>query len=227
MIINNTAHNVYKPDLVIFDWDNTLVEAWESIHYAVQATLAYYKKPTWSLAETKIKIHRSIRDTVPKYFPEYPAEEVEKTYRSAYKTMQHKISPLPHAIDTIKFLQDRQTYIAIISNKQNLLLNQEILSLGWQEYFGMIIGAGDLEEDKPSKITVEAVLKQKQVPKEKIWFIGDSITDMETAYNANCLPVLFDNIQYNQSLYSHCEPKLHCHDHKTLLHYLKKVYGTN
>ena len=224
MIINNTPHCITIPEIVIFDWDNTLVEAWEAIHYAVQATLSHYNKPTWSLEETKINIHRSIRDTIPQYFPEYSAEEVAETYRSAYKKMQHKITPLQNAIDTINFLHDKQVYIAIISNKQNILLNQEILSLGWQKHFQIIIGAGDLEEDKPSKITVDAVLKQKKAAKEKIWFIGDSPTDMETAYNAECIPILFGNLEYNKSLYSHCKPKLHCHNHQTLLDYLKKLY---
>ena len=223
MIVKNTHHKINIPEIVIFDWDNTLVNAWEPIHYAVQATLTKFNKPTWPISETKIRIHRSIRDTIPKYFPEHSIEEVSSVYRNAYKEVQDQIEPLEHALEIIKLFKANNVFISIISNKQNILLNKEITKLGWNTYFDLIIGAGDLEEDKPSKLTVEAVLKHKKVPTDKIWFIGDSPTDMETAYNTNCLPILFGNEEYNESLYSHCEPKLHFHNHAQLLKYLKAL----
>lgn len=224
MIINDTKHDITIPEIVIFDWDNTLVDTWEPIHHALQVTLTTFNKPTWSLSETKLKIHRSIKDTIPEYFPEYPLEEVSKVYRDAYRALPNIISPLEKALDIIDFLKHHNVYIAIISNKQNILLNNEITALGWNNYFDVIIGSGDLEEDKPSKIPVDAVLKQKNVPTNKIWFIGDSLTDLETAYNANCLPVLFGDNGYNEASYKHCKPKLHCHDHDKLLKYLKKLW---
>ncbi|MBP9792322.1 MAG: HAD-IA family hydrolase [Rickettsiales bacterium] len=220
MIIYDTHHNISLPNIAIFDWDNTLVDAWEPIHYAIQATLRKFNKPTWPLSETKIRIHRSIRDTIPKYFPEYSIEEVAEAYRTAYKDVQHQITPLDNALKTVELLRTNNVYVAIVSNKQNSILNKEIDDLGWRKFFGVIIGSGDLEQDKPSKITVDEVLKHKSSPVDKIWFIGDSPTDMETAYNSGCLPVLFGNEEYNKSLYAHCKPKLHCHDHQKLLDYL-------
>lgn len=224
MIVNNTPHKISAPEVVIFDWDNTLIDAWDPIHYAIQATLRKYNKPTWPLSETKVRIHRSIRDTIPQYFPESSPEEVAEAYRSAYKEVQDQIAPLAHVMKTIDLLRRNKVYIAIISNKQNVILNNEINNLGWRQFFDIIIGAGDLKEDKPSRITVDEVLKHKKVPTEKIWFIGDSITDMETAYNSGCLPVLFGNEEYNKPLYAHCEPKLHCHNHQLLSDYLKQFW---
>ena len=227
MIIKNTHHKITIPEIVIFDWDNTLVNAWEPIHYAIQATLTKFNKPTWPISETKIRIHRSIRDTIPKYFPESSIEEVSTVYREAYKEVQDKIEPLAHALDIIQFFKARNVFISIISNKQNILLNKEIDKLNWTKYFDIILGAGDLAEDKPSKITVEEVLKHYKSPTKNIWFIGDSPTDMETAYNTNCLPILFGNEEYDEALYAHCEPKLHCNDHQTLLKYLKNFWQDN
>ena len=223
MIIHDTNHKISTPEIVIFDWDNTLVDAWEPIHYAIQATLRAFNKPTWPLSETKIRIHRSIRDTIPQYFPEYSEEEVTTVYRNAYKEVQNSIKPLEHAIKTLDLLRSTHIEIAIISNKQNTLLNKEIDTLGWREFFYIILGSGDLEEDKPSKITVEEALKQKNVSTDKIWFIGDSPTDMETAYNSGCLPVLFGNREYMDSLYTHCKPKLHCYDHEQLSSYIEQL----
>jgi len=41
------------PRAVLFDWDNTLVDNWPTIHDALNATFAAMGHPAWTLAETR------------------------------------------------------------------------------------------------------------------------------------------------------------------------------
>ena len=46
-------HRKNKPEAIIFDWDDTLADNWESIHGALNASLRAMNQPTWSLKKTK------------------------------------------------------------------------------------------------------------------------------------------------------------------------------
>ena len=41
-----------RPRAILFDWDNTLVDSWTTIHEALNAVMAAMEKPLWSLRET-------------------------------------------------------------------------------------------------------------------------------------------------------------------------------
>ena len=43
--------NLPKPNAVIFDWDNTLVNTWPIIAEALNATFRALKKPDWCMDE--------------------------------------------------------------------------------------------------------------------------------------------------------------------------------
>ena len=47
------------PRAVLFDWDNTLVDNWPTIHDALNATFEAMGHPTWTLAETRERVRAS------------------------------------------------------------------------------------------------------------------------------------------------------------------------
>lgn len=212
---------IEKPELIIFDWDNTLVDAWYPIHFALQETLRRFNKPTWDINETKQRVHHSLRDSFPTHFAGHSLDEVTQVYRDAYKALQHTITPLANANESLELLRNQGIAMAIVSNKHSIPLNHEITVLNWHPYFIKIIGSGDIAEDKPSAKTVEAVLEVKKASPEKIWFVGDAITDVETAKNFGCISVLYGNEDYSRNILSQTNPDLHLHDHNQLIEYIK------
>ena len=38
-----------RPTAILFDWDNTLVDSWATIHEALNVVMAAMGKPLWSL----------------------------------------------------------------------------------------------------------------------------------------------------------------------------------
>jgi len=211
------------PSAVIFDWDNTLVDSWSLIHESINHALKEFGLPIWSFEETQINIHRSIKDTMPLHFGDKWVEATE-VYRSFYRDIGHRIKFLPHADRTLEELNKRHIPIFIISNKKNYLLEMEIEKFGWGKFFKYTIGSGDMELDKPSGMGVEFVLEKISMkPSEKIWFVGDSVTDMETAHNTGCAPIFFGEDDYMSDRYSHCRPKVYFANHTELSKYLSII----
>lgn len=210
-----------SPEAILFDWDNTLVDSWSLIHESINFTFKEFGQETWSIEKTKIEIHKSIKDTLPRLFNKN-WEEAIKIYRSYYESIQNRMLPLESAEETLKLLYSKKIPICVVTNKKNHLAHNEINMFGWKKYFKCVIGSGDLRYDKPSPIGVEFVLdKIGKKPNENIWFVGDSVTDMETAYNSGCAPVFFGEDDCYGDRYKNCRPKVHFSDHKDLLNYLK------
>ncbi|HIM41740.1 MAG TPA: hypothetical protein EYM35_02600, partial [Rhodospirillales bacterium] len=56
------------PRAILFDWDNTLVDSWPTIHDALNVTLTAFGKEPWILDETRSRVRKSMRDSFPKLF---------------------------------------------------------------------------------------------------------------------------------------------------------------
>jgi len=56
------------PRAILFDWDNTLVDAWGTIQLALNATLTAMGFPAWTMEETRLKVRASLRDSFPRMF---------------------------------------------------------------------------------------------------------------------------------------------------------------
>ncbi len=52
-LIPDAAAPLRRPRAVLFDWDNTLVDSWATIHEALNFLMRAMGKPEWSLAETQ------------------------------------------------------------------------------------------------------------------------------------------------------------------------------
>ena len=179
------------PRAVLLDWDNTLVDSWPNIYESLRETFLAMNHPPWTLEETKQRVHLSLRDSFPVLFGD-DWQRAMKIYYEAYERRHpEKLTPLPDAEVLLSELQAKEIYVALVSNKTGRYLRIEVEYLGWQDYFGAMVGAGDAARDKPAKEAAHMALAGSDIlPGSTIWFVGDSPADMEIAHNAGCLPVL-------------------------------------
>lgn len=179
------------PTAVIFDWDNTLIDSWKTIHQALNATLAAYDLDPWSLADTKARVHKSMRDSFPALFGDR-WEEVGAFFYEQYDAIHIKtLMPLGDVEDVLSQLEKKGIYLAVVSNKKGHYLRKEAEHLGWDKFFPQIIGALDAAEDKPAVAPVDLALEGSGIEKGlHVWFAGDSHIDLECAFNSGCVPVL-------------------------------------
>ena len=179
------------PRAILFDWDNTLVDSWATIHDALNFLMRAMAMPEWSLAETKERVRLSLREAFPLYFGER-WEEARDIYLDRFRAIHlDRLIPLPGREAMLRGLADQGIYLGIVSNKTGDLLRREVERLGWSDMFGSIVGAGDAPADKPASEAVHLALAPSGVSAgDEVWFVGDTAVDMECAENSGCVAVL-------------------------------------
>jgi phosphoglycolate phosphatase len=179
-----------RPRAILFDWDNTLVDSWGTIHEALNLTFAQMGTPSWSMAETQARVRHSLRDSFPKLFGD-DWEHARALYLGHFEALHlERLITLPGAAELIAALHAEGFYLGVVSNKTGRLLRREVAALGWEQWFARVVGAGDAAADKPDPVTVSLALESSGiVPGDDVWFVGDTDIDMQCARNAGCLPV--------------------------------------
>ena len=181
------------PAAVIFDWDSTLVDNWRAIHLSLNATLTEMGHQTWTEEETRKRSKSSARDAFPKLFGK-KSEQALKFFYEAFERFQlETLKVLNGAEELIKVLSENEIYLAIVSNKNGDHLRKEVIELGWSGYFQKVVGASDAIEDKPSIEPVKMALKSAGLGSNSIiWFVGDSVLDLQCATISGCVPILLE-----------------------------------
>jgi len=182
-----------KPKAVIFDWDNTLVDTWPLIQNAIDTTMIHMGLEPWGLEKVRDNVHKSMRESFPEIFGQ-DWQKAGEIYKNSYRsTHLEKIELLPNALNLINALEAKGILQIVVSNKIGVTLRKEAAKIGVDKKFFSLIGAGDASCDKPSTEPVELALMGTGLDpkKDEIWFVGDTIADVECAYNACCRPIVF------------------------------------
>jgi phosphoglycolate phosphatase len=179
------------PRAILFDWDGTLVDNWGVIHGALNDVLEAHGMARWTREEAMERISRSQRDSFPTIFGPRWQDARDAFYRNFEARHLADMVVLPGAAALLAGLRADGIALAVVSNKQGGYLRRESTHLGWDGHFVSLIGAGDAPNDKPSADPVHLALKETGVPAgPDVWFIGDSSTDIATAFASGCTAIL-------------------------------------
>lgn len=199
-----------KPSAILFDWDSTLVDNWPGVTVAMNAALTAFELATWTETEMRTRAKRSMRES----FPEIFGPGWEKARDIFYATFEERhldgLRALPGAEELLIELQDLSITLGVVSNKNGDFLRAEAESLGWAGYFHRIVGATDAAQDKPARDPVDLVLAESgHVPGERVWFVGDSLVDLQCGLASGCIPVLVGNDPISEEDLTKWPPKFH------------------
>lgn len=182
---------VETPRAVLFDWDNTLVDTFDTIIAALNHTLVSFGLAPWSGDEARRRIQLSLRDSFPALFGDRWREARTIYYDHFAAHHLERLRPLPGARDLLDRLVLAGVPLGVVSNKGGGFLRAEVQALGWGDRFDALVGAGDAPRDKPDPAAVEAALsKMGLAAGPGIWFVGDAPVDMLCARNAGLTAVL-------------------------------------
>ena len=213
-----------KPKAILFDWDNTLVDSWPTIHQALKITFEAMGHTPWTLEETKVKVHRSMRDAFPDIFGDKwqkAGELYQENYRNIHLDSLAPMANVEVMLDKLHAMSD--IYVAVVSNKSSGNLHKEVDYINWKRFFRSVVGATDAAEDKPAAAPVLLALSGSGIkPNEDVWFVGDSVTDMECAHNTGCLPVFFGERDKDDGAFVHCPPKVTFKNHQEFINALEQ-----
>lgn len=206
------------PRAILFDWDNTLADNWRSIHDALNTTLKAMGHPTWSPDQTRQRVRRSLRDSFPQLFGERWQEARDIFYAEIFANHLSTLRELPGAGAMLADLAGRDLYLGVVSNKRGDLLRREASHLGWDGYFGALVGANDAAEDKPATAPVHLALDGSGIDAGKqVWFVGDTAIDMRCARNSGCVAVLIGDGSLDTEELAQEPPDLHARDFSGLI----------
>lgn len=168
-------------DVILWDWDNTLVDTFDAILSAQNTMRRFYGMKTWSKEEAKAAMNTSGRNLIKDLVGIENAEEARRIYLKAYTQSASAISFKPGAIDVLEKAKSLGFINILASNKAGSILRNEVHTLNVDTYFDRIIGAEDTPNDKPSKLFTDAALSGFSF--DKIYSIGDGKADIKMGHN--------------------------------------------
>ncbi|HET8997300.1 MAG TPA: HAD family hydrolase [Acetobacteraceae bacterium] len=196
-----------RPTVLLYDWDNTLVDGWAGITAALNAVFAAFDRPLWSVQDTRERVRVSLRESFPIMFGDQWEHARDLFYDTlAEQHLQH-VQPMPGAAEAL--LAGAPWPQGVVSNKAGRYLRAEVAHLGWAGHFGPVIGAGDASADKPDPAPIHLALSRlARIADESVWYLGDTALDMQAARAAGVTAVLIGDAGHDGGV-AHAAPHLH------------------
>ena len=176
--------------LAIFDFDGTLFDSIDDVVISFNKVLNEFDFPTLTREEYIPCLGGNIDEIVSKVLgvnsTPQNIEIVKKNYLELYNSSKKENTlPFPHSGEVLKNLQDNGILLAINSNRLNYSLNELVEKYYSDIDFVLIEGHKIDFPCKPDPFGVNNILEKANVSSDEAFYIGDSITDIKTAENAN------------------------------------------
>jgi phosphoglycolate phosphatase len=185
-----------RPTVLLYDWDNTLVDAWAGITGALNVVFAAFDKPLWTVNETRNRVRTSLGESFPLMFGDDWTRARDLFQATLTREHLDHLQPMPGAADALD--AGRTWPQGVVSNKDGPFLRREVAHLGWSGHFGPVVGAGDAAAGKPDPAPILLALQQLgRAPDASIWYLGDTALDMVAARAAGVTAVLVGDASHD------------------------------
>ncbi|MBN2693302.1 HAD family hydrolase [bacterium] len=176
-----------KYSAVIFDLDGTLLNSTKDIVEAVNHTLSHFNLPPREEADVMRFVGKGIKHFITEVLKEnnVSIEDAVSIQTNYYETKEIHSSLYPNAESLLKYLKTKNIKIFLVTNKphQATLKNLDFFNIS--HYFDAIYGAEALPKQKPNPYSIDFISENFKINKDEMIFVGDSITDSETAQNGD------------------------------------------
>ncbi|MFU8838788.1 MAG: HAD-IA family hydrolase [Thiohalomonadaceae bacterium] len=201
-------------NLLVFDWDGTLMDSEARIVACIKASISDLQLPSRSVASIRNIIGLGLREAIFSLYPEGDEallDAMVERYRHHFLSANPTSSELfAGARETIQALAEADYFLAVATGKGRQGLNKVLEETGLGEYFHATRCA-DETFSKPHPMMLEQIMDQLGVEPGDTLMIGDTEYDMQMASNArsHALAVSY-GVHEKERLLRH-QP-LHCLD---------------
>ncbi len=176
-----------KYDLLVFDWDGTLMDSEQRIVGSLQASIEDLGWEGRGPGELRNIIGLGLREAVNRLYPDLSDDDFVRfvdRYRHHFLVAHPSQSELfPTAADTVRDLRNKGFLMAVATGKGRQGLNRVLAETGLQDYFHATRCA-DEAASKPHPQMLLELMDELGVTPERTLMIGDTEYDMEMARNA-------------------------------------------
>ena len=176
------------PHAVIFDFDYTLGDSSGPAIDCVNFALGRMGLPAATDEAIRRTIGLSLPDTLRTLTGEqYASRSQEFSYlfvERAEKVMQNGTSVFEMVPGVLRALSRRRIALGIVSSKYRYRIEGILKREGLLPFFDTIVGGEDVLVHKPDPTSLIKAIKQLDVVPSTTLYVGDSVTDAETAVRA-------------------------------------------
>ncbi|PKN08618.1 MAG: hypothetical protein CVU72_02915 [Deltaproteobacteria bacterium HGW-Deltaproteobacteria-7] len=178
-----------KLDLMIFDFDGTLVSTGADLAQSINYTLRALKRENKSEKEILGFVGDGISKLIERVLGQDSLqyhEEAMRIFTDYYgKHLLDKTLLYPHVEDVLKHFESKTKII--LTNKSYNFTLMIARGLNIEKYFAEIIGIDSTPYIKPDRRIIEYLLNKYRAAKDKTLITGDGINDIMAARNSGIL----------------------------------------
>ncbi|OLF35206.1 phosphoglycolate phosphatase [Psychrobacter sp. C 20.9] len=183
--------------LLIFDFDGTLIDSVPDLADATNAMLTTLGKDTYPIETirnwigngSRMLVERALIGdvTVPEgALTQAEADHAEQIFFEAYKNLSgSKTVAYPDVDSGLKQLHAAGYTLALVTNKPIRFVPKILESFGWQDLFSEVMGGDSLSTKKPDPAPLLHVCDALNVSVAQSVMIGDSRNDILAGQNTN------------------------------------------
>lgn len=173
-------------DLIVFDWDGTLMDSAAAIVEAILSSCRDLNLPEPVEERARhvigLGLAEALRYAVPKLAEaDYP--RMVERYRYHFLARDHELSLFPGCREMIAELADRGRLLAVATGKSRLGLQRALEHCGLGSYFHATRCA-DQCFSKPHPAMLEELMDELGVERARTLMVGDTTHDLQMARNA-------------------------------------------
>lgn len=173
--------------LAIFDWDGTLANSLEKIIECKQFLSKKYHLPLPSRDTIKSVIGIEFNKAMKRCFPDANPKQLSQLceeFHDLMKTAHYQAALFPNVKVVLNKLIAKNIHLAIASAKDEKELMSALTHHGIVDKFAKIY-AGNMKYSKPDKAIIIELMEYFKCKNNEVIMIGDTITDITFARNAN------------------------------------------
>ncbi|SPE29906.1 putative hydrolase, haloacid dehalogenase (HAD) superfamily [Burkholderiales bacterium] len=177
--------------VLVFDWDGTLVDSTTQIAEAILRAAADIGTPVPDRAQASLVIGLGLAQALARVVPDLPPERIPEfaaRYRAHYQYSEQHIRLFDGALAMLDTLRERGVPLAIATGKTHAGLARALQSARLEEHFATVRCA-DQTQPKPHPAMLQELAIEFAVDPADMLMIGDTAHDLQMAGSAGVAAV--------------------------------------
>jgi phosphoglycolate phosphatase len=173
-------------DVVVFDWDGTVIDSTATIARSIMAAAADLGLPVPDFAQASHVIGLGLSDALARAVPTLPAhraDEFSARYRYHYFAAEDTLELFAGARAFLEALRDSGATLAVATGKNSRGLERALAATGLRSLF-TATRCADQTHPKPHPAMLLELSEELEAPLGRMLMIGDTTHDLQMAASA-------------------------------------------